>query len=39
MGMTYAEGVLKGPSGARALVRFLVDSGAIYTQLMRWLLG
>ena len=31
MGITYAEGVLRGPSGGQVPVRFLVDSGAIYT--------
>jgi len=30
MGITYAEGVLTGPTGKRATVRFLVDSGAGY---------
>ena len=31
MGITYAEGTLTGPTGKSATVRFLVDSGAIYT--------
>jgi predicted aspartyl protease len=31
MGITYAEGVLTGPSGGQATVRFRVDSWAIYT--------
>ena len=31
MGITYAEGTLTGPKGQQATVRFLVDSGAIYT--------
>jgi predicted aspartyl protease len=31
MGITYAEGLLTGPSGGQATVRFLVGSGAIYT--------
>ena len=31
MGITYAEGVLTGPTGKQATVRFLVDSGATYT--------
>jgi clan AA aspartic protease len=31
MGMTYTEGVLTGPTGRQATVRFLVDSGATYT--------
>ena len=31
MGITYTEGTLTGPTGTQATVRFLVDSGAIYT--------
>lgn len=31
MGIMYVEGVLTGPTGKRANVRFLVDSGATYT--------
>ncbi len=31
MGITYVEGVLTGPTGKQATVRFLVDSGATYT--------
>lgn len=31
MGITYAEGLLTGPTDQRAAVRFLVDSGATYT--------
>ncbi len=31
MGLTYAEGVLTGPTSKQATVRFLVDSGATYT--------
>jgi clan AA aspartic protease len=31
MGITYAEGLLTGPSGKQATVRFLIDSGATYT--------
>jgi clan AA aspartic protease len=31
MGITYVEGTLTGPTGKRATVRFLVDSGATYT--------
>ncbi len=31
MGITYVDGVLTGPSGKQATVRFLVDSGATYT--------
>jgi clan AA aspartic protease len=31
LGITYAEGTLTGPTGKSAIVRFLVDSGAVYT--------
>jgi len=31
MGLTYIEGVLTGPTGQQATVKFLVDSGAKYT--------
>jgi clan AA aspartic protease len=31
MGITYADGTLTGPTGKTASVRFLVDSGAVYT--------
>jgi len=31
MGVTYVEGVVTGPTGKHANVRFLVDSGATYT--------
>jgi predicted aspartyl protease len=31
MGITYTEGVLTGPTGKTATVRFLVDNGATYT--------
>jgi len=31
MGITYTEGLLTGPAGKQATVRFLVDSGATYT--------
>jgi clan AA aspartic protease len=31
MGITYVEGLLTGPTGKQATVRFLVDSGATYT--------
>jgi aspartyl protease family protein len=31
MGVTYIEGLLTGPTGKQATVRFLVDSGATYT--------
>jgi len=31
MAILYKEAVLTGPTGKRASVRFLVDSGAIYT--------
>lgn len=33
MGLTYVEGVVTGPSGKQATVRFLIDSGATYTLL------
>ena len=33
MGITYLEGHVTGPTGKRAPVRFLVDSGATYTVL------
>ena len=33
MGVTYIEGVARGPSGVEANVRFLVDSGATYSLL------
>lgn len=33
MGITYVEGVVRGPSELEAPVRFLVDSGATYTLL------
>ena len=33
MGITYIEGVVTGPTGQQATVRFLVDSGATYTLL------
>ncbi len=33
MGITYIEGVVTGPDGRRATLRFLVDSGATYTLL------
>jgi predicted aspartyl protease len=31
MGLTYVEGVLTGPTGKTANLRFLVDSGATYS--------
>jgi predicted aspartyl protease len=31
MGITYTEGTLTGPTGKQATLRFLVDSGAVYT--------
>ena len=31
MGFTYVEGVLTGPTGKQATLRFLVDGGATYT--------
>jgi clan AA aspartic protease len=33
MGITYIEGDVKGPTGKKARVRFLVDSGAKYSLL------
>jgi predicted aspartyl protease len=33
MGVIYLEGVVAGPTGKQAAVRFLVDSGATYTLL------
>jgi clan AA aspartic protease len=33
MGITYVEGLVKGPSGGEETVRFLIDSGATYSLL------
>jgi clan AA aspartic protease len=33
MGVTYIEGIARGPTGKEAPVRFLVDSGATYSLL------
>ena len=33
MGLTFVDGVARGPSGGEASVRFLVDSGATYSLL------
>lgn len=33
MGVTYIDGVARGPNGKEAPVRFLVDSGATYSLL------
>ena len=33
MGITYIEGTVSGPTGKRATLEFLVDSGAKYTLL------
>ena len=33
MGLTYVDGVVRGPSGGEASVRLLVDSGATYSLL------
>ncbi len=33
MGLTYIKGTVAGPTGKRAEVKFLVDSGATYTLL------
>ena len=35
MGMTYIDGVVRGPEGREETVRFLVDSGAGYSLLPR----
>jgi clan AA aspartic protease len=33
MGITYIEGIVRGPTGKESTVRFLVDSGATYSLL------
>lgn len=33
MGISYVEGTVRGPAGAEATVRFLIDSGATYSLL------
>jgi predicted aspartyl protease len=33
MGLTFIEGTVQGPTGKKRTVRFLVDSGVIYTLL------
>jgi clan AA aspartic protease len=33
MGVTYVEGIVRGPSGRQESVKFLVDSGATYSLL------
>lgn len=33
MGLTYVEGIVAGKRGKKATVRFMVDSGAIYSLL------
>ncbi|HWP36628.1 MAG TPA: aspartyl protease family protein [Gemmatimonadales bacterium] len=33
MGISYIEGTVRGPSGAEQSVRFLIDSGAVYSLL------
>lgn len=33
MGLTFVDGTVRGPSGVERSVRFLVDSGAVYTLL------
>ena len=33
MGITYVEGTVRGPRGAEAAVKFLIDSGAMYSLL------
>ena len=39
MGVTYIEGLLTGPTGKQATVRFLVDSGAAQAILISMRLG
>jgi clan AA aspartic protease len=31
VGISYVEGIVRGPSGNEATVRFLIDSGAMYS--------
>ena len=33
MGISYVQGAVRGPAGAEATVRFLIDSGATYSLL------
>ena len=33
VGISYVQGIVRGPSGAEATVRFLIDSGATYSLL------
>ena len=33
MGISYVQGTVRGPAGAKATVRFLIDSGATYSLL------
>jgi len=33
MGITYTEGIVRGPTGKEESVRFLIDSGATYSLL------
>jgi len=33
MGISYVQGIVRGPSGAETTVRFLIDSGATYSLL------
>lgn len=33
MGISYVEGIVRGPTGTEAPVRFLIDSGATYSLL------
>ena len=33
MGISYVQGTVRGPAGAEAAVRFLIDSGATYSLL------
>jgi len=33
VGISYVEGIVRGPAGAEGRVRFLIDSGATYSLL------
>ena len=33
MGISYVQGIVRGPSGPEATVRFLIDSGTTYSLL------
>ncbi|MEM6330179.1 MAG: aspartyl protease family protein [Planctomycetota bacterium] len=36
MGITYIDGLVTGPGGGSQSLRFLVDTGAMYTLLPEW---